>query len=123
MSSFFFFFDRSEPGGCGSGINNAVSRCGLLAIAVMGRVFATVFNRRLELGLDALGLHERSDMRSRAQRGENWRRTAMSAGPAVIRDCFSVAIECVLWCVGPLGGERSERCGLIEARPQASRVG
>src|SRR5258708_35687983 len=61
--------DQSRAG-VASGINNAVSRvAGLLAIAVLGLVFATTFNGRLERGLDGLGLPVAEGHAVEAQRG------------------------------------------------------
>jgi EmrB/QacA subfamily drug resistance transporter len=73
--------DQSRAG-VASGINNAVSRlAGLLAIAVLGLVFATAFNGRLERGLDGLGLPAAERRGVEAQRGK------LAAGRARMCGC------------------------------------
>ena len=72
--------DQSRAG-VASGINNAVSRvAGLLAIAVLGLVFATIFNGRFERGLDGLGLPAVERQSVEAQRKRWRRRRAMMRG-------------------------------------------
>ena len=117
--------DQSRAG-VASGINNAVSRlAGLLAIAVLGLVFATVFNRRLELGLDALGLHDAKRHAVEAQRGKLAAATSDDVRvQRLIRDSFVGAYRVVLWiAVGLSVASALSAAALIEARPQASRVG
>jgi hypothetical protein len=117
--------DQSRAG-VASGINNAVSRvAALLAIAVLGLVFATVFNRRLELGLDALGLHDAERHTVEAQRGKLAAATSDDVRvQRLIRDSFVGAYRVVLWiAVGLSVASALSAAALIEARPQASRGG
>jgi hypothetical protein len=112
--------------GVASGINNAVSRvAGLLAIAVLGLVFATSFNGRLERGLDGLGLPATERQGVEAQR----RKLAAATSDDVrvqrlIRESFVGACGGGVWGgVGRSVGSGVSGAGLMEARPQASRVG
>jgi EmrB/QacA subfamily drug resistance transporter len=117
--------DQSRAG-VASGINNAVSRvASLLAIAVLGLVFATAFNRRLELGLDALGLQDAKRHAVEAQRGKLAAATSDDARvQRLIRDSFVGAYRVVLWiAVGLSVASALSAAALIEARPQASRAG
>jgi EmrB/QacA subfamily drug resistance transporter len=117
--------DQSRAG-VASGINNAVSRlAGLLAIAVLGLVFAASFNGRLERGLDALGLAGAERQAVEAQRG----RLAAARSEDVrvqrlIRESFVGAYRVVLWiAVGLSVASALSAAALIEARPQPRRVG
>jgi EmrB/QacA subfamily drug resistance transporter len=117
--------DQSRAG-VASGINNAVSRvAGLLAIAVLGLVFATTFNKRLERGLDGLGLPDAQRHAVEAQRGKL--AAAMSDDARVqrlIRESFVGAYGVVLWiAVGLSVCSAVSAAVLIEARPSPRRVG
>jgi hypothetical protein len=107
--------------GVASGINNAVSRmAGLLAIAVLGLVFATVFNRRLELGLDGLRLPSAQRQSVEAQKG---RLAAAISDDARVRrligESFVGAYAVVLWiAVGLSVASAISAAVLIEARPK-----
>jgi EmrB/QacA subfamily drug resistance transporter len=112
--------------GVASGINNAVSRvAGLLAIAVMGLVFAASFNARLEQGLDALGIDGVERHAVEAQRGKL--AAAMSEDVRVqrlIRESFVGAYGVVLWiAVGLSVASAVSAAMLIEAKPVPRRVG
>jgi EmrB/QacA subfamily drug resistance transporter len=117
--------DQSRAG-VASGINNAVSRvAGLLAIAVMGLVFAAAFNGRLERGLDALGLAGVERQAVEAQRG---RLAAATSGDVqvqrLIRGSFVGAYRVVLWIAAGLSvASALSAAALIEARPEPRRVG
>jgi hypothetical protein len=113
--------DQSRAG-VASGINNAVSRvAGLLAIAVMGLVFAASFNARLERGLDALGIAGAERHAVEAQRGKL--AAAMSEDVRVqrlIRESFVGAYGVVLWiAVGLSVASALSAAVLIEAKPRA----
>jgi EmrB/QacA subfamily drug resistance transporter len=117
--------DQSRAG-VASGINNAVSRvAGLLAIAVLGLVFATSFNGRLGRGLDGLGLSRSERHGVEAQRG----RLAAARSEDVrvqrlIRESFVGAYRVVLWiAVGLSVASALSAAALIEARPEPRRVG
>ena len=117
--------DQSRAG-VASGINNAVSRvAGLLAIAVMGLVFAASFNARLERGLDALGIAGVERRAVEAQRGKL--AAAMSEDVRVqrlIRESFVGAYGVVLWiAVGLSVASALSAAVLIEAKPVPRRVG
>jgi EmrB/QacA subfamily drug resistance transporter len=117
--------DQSRAG-VASGINNAVSRvAGLLAIAVLGLVFATTFNGRLERGLDGLGLSAAERHGVEAQRGRL--AAAMSDDVRVRRligESFVGAYGVVLWiAVGLSVASALSAAVLIEARPAPQRVG
>src|SRR5882757_828960 len=117
--------DQSRAG-VASGINNAVSRlAGLLAIAVLGLVFATVFNRRLELGLDALGLHDAKRHAVEAQRGKLAAATSDDVRvQRLIGESFVGAYGVVLWiAVGLSVASALSAAVLIDARPAPRRVG
>ncbi len=117
--------DQSRAG-VASGINNAVSRvASLLAIAVLGLVFATSFNRRLERGLDELRLPATERQEVTAQRGKL--AAAKSDDVRVqrlISESFVGAYGVVLWiAVGLSVASALSAAVLIEARPQPRRAG
>ena len=90
--------DQSRAG-IASGINNAVSRvAALLAIAALGLVFSSVFNRRLEQGLDVLGLPAAERQAVESQRA---RRAAVTSDDErvqqLVRESFVGAYDVVLW--------------------------
>jgi fucose permease len=117
--------DQSRAG-VASGINNAVSRvAGLLAIAVLGLVFAAGFNGRLERGLDALGLPAAERHSVEAQRGKLAAATSDDARvQRLIRESFVGAYSTVLWiAVGLSLASALSAAVLIEARPVPRRVG
>jgi EmrB/QacA subfamily drug resistance transporter len=117
--------DQSRAG-VASGINNAVSRvAGLLAIAVLGLVFATSFNGRLERGLDGLGLPAAERRGIEAQRGKLAAATSDDVRvQRLIRESFVGAYGVVLWiAVGLSVGSAVSAAVLIEARPEPRRVG
>lgn len=112
--------------GIASGINNAVSRvAGLLAIAVLGLVFATTFDARLERGLDGLRLPMAERQAVEAQR------TKLAAGTSndvrvqwLIRESFVGAYGVVQWiAVGLSVASAISAALLIEARPEPEQVG
>jgi hypothetical protein len=117
--------DQSRAG-VASGINNAVSRvAGLLAIAVMGLVFSTVFYGRLERGLDGLGLPAAERQGVEAQRAK------LSAAKSedvrvqrLIGESFVGAYGVVLWiAVGLSVASALSAAALIESKPAPQRVG
>jgi EmrB/QacA subfamily drug resistance transporter len=117
--------DQSRAG-VASGINNAVSRvAGLLAIAALGLVFATVFNRRLEHGLDGLGLP------AAERHGVEVQKAKLAAATSddvrvqrLISESFVGAYRVVLWiAVGLSVASALSAAVLIEARPDPRRVG
>jgi hypothetical protein len=117
--------DQSRAG-VASGINNAVSRvAGLLAIAVLGLVFATAFNRRLERGLDGLGLPAAERRGVEAQRGKLAAATSEDVRvQRLIRESFVSAYSVVLWiAVGLSVASALSAAVLIEARPEPRRAG
>jgi hypothetical protein len=112
--------------GVASGINNAVSRvAALLAIAVLGLVFATIFNKRLERGLNELGLPAAERQGVEAQKTKL--AAATSDDPRVrqlIDESFVGAYGVVLWiAVGLSVASALSAAVLIEARPEPRRVG
>jgi hypothetical protein len=117
--------DQSRAG-VASGINNAVSRmAGLLAIAALGLVFATAFNRRLERGLDGLGLPAAERRGVEAQKGKLAAATSEDVRvQRLIRESFVGAYSVVLWiAVGLSVTSALSAAVLIEARPEPQRVG
>jgi EmrB/QacA subfamily drug resistance transporter len=110
--------DQSRAG-VASGINNAVSRvAGLLAIAVLGLVFATSFNGRLTRGLDGLGLSAVERQSVEAQRSKL---AAASSDDVRVRrliaDSFVGAYGVVLWiAVGLSVASALSAALLIEGR-------
>jgi hypothetical protein len=117
--------DQSRAG-VASGINNAVSRvAGLLAIAVLGLVFATAFNRRLERGLDELALPAAERQEVESQRGKLAAATSDDARvQRLIGESFVGAYGVVLWIAAGLSVLSALSAAvLIEGRPDARRVG
>jgi EmrB/QacA subfamily drug resistance transporter len=117
--------DQSRAG-VASGINNAVSRvAGLLAIAVLGLVFATAFNGRLERGLDGLGLPAAERHAVEAQRAKlAAARSDDVRVQRLIGESFVGAYGVVLWiAVGLSVASALSAAVLIEARPAPRRVG
>jgi hypothetical protein len=117
--------DQSRVG-VASGINNAVSRvAGLLAIAVLGLVFASSFNRRLERGLDGLGLPAAERHAVAAQRGKlAAARSDDVRVQRLIGEAFVGAYGVVLWiAVGLSVASAVSAAVLIEGRTEPRRVG
>jgi hypothetical protein len=117
--------DQSRAG-VASGINNAVSRvAGLLAIAVLGLVFASSFNGRLQRGLDGLGLPAAERNRVEAERGKLAAATSEDVRvQRLIRESFVGAYGVVLWIAAGLSvASALSAAVLIEARPAPQRAG
>lgn len=115
--------DQSRAG-VASGINNAVSRvAGLLAIAVLGLVFAAVFNRGLDLGLDALRLP--ASERQSVEEQKDKLAAATSNDTRVRRlidESFVSAYGVVLWiAMGLSVASAVSAAVLIEERPEPPR--
>jgi EmrB/QacA subfamily drug resistance transporter len=117
--------DQSRAG-VASGINNAVSRvAGLLAIAVLGLVFATSFNGRLERGLDDLRLPAAE---RRAVEAQKEKLAAASSDDVrvqrLIGASFVGAYGVVLWiAVGLSVASAISAAVLIEAQPGSRQIG
>jgi MFS family permease len=117
--------DQSRAG-VASGINNAVSRvAGLLAIAVLGLVFATTFNGRLARGLDDLSLPAAERESVEAQRTKLAAATSDDVQVQIlIRESFVGAYGVVLWIAAGLSvASALSAAVLIEARPKPHRSG
>lgn len=117
--------DQSRAG-VASGINNAVSRvAGLLAIALLGLVLATIFNTRLERGLDGLGLPASERHAVEAQRERLAAATSDDMRVRrLINDSFVGAYRVVLWiAVGLSVASALSAAVLIEARPEPRKIG
>jgi hypothetical protein len=117
--------DQSRAG-VASGINNAVSRvAGLLAIAVLGLVFATTFNSRLERGLYGLGLPAAERQAVEAQKGKLAAATSDDVRVRrVIGESFVGAYAVVLWIAAGLSvASALSAAVLIESKPVPRRVG
>jgi hypothetical protein len=117
--------DQSRSG-LASGINNAVSRmAGLLAIAVLGLVFATTFNGRLARGLDDLGVPAAERASVEAQRAKLAAATSADVRvQRLIRESFVGAYGVVLWiAVGLSVASALSAAMFIEARKEPRRVG
>lgn len=116
--------DQSRAG-VASGINNAVSRvAGLLAIAILGLIFATIFNKRLEQGLDGLGLPAAARHSVEAQKE---RLAAATSDDARVRrligESFVGAYRIVLWIAAGLSvASAMSAAFLIEVKPEPPRL-
>ncbi len=109
--------------GVASGVNNAVSRvAGLLAIAVLGFVFAGVFGRQMSHGLDALRLPAEERQQIDAQRAKLADETTDDARVReLIGRSFVSAYRVVLWvAVGLALGSSVSAAGMIESREQGT---
>jgi EmrB/QacA subfamily drug resistance transporter len=117
--------DQSRAG-LASGINNAVSRvAGLLAIAVLGLVFAMTFNRRMGRGLDELRLPAAERQQVEAQYSKLAAATSEDMRVRrLIAESFVGAYGVVLWiAVGLSVASSLSAAVLIETRPEARPVG
>jgi hypothetical protein len=112
--------DQSRAG-IASGINNAVSRvAALLAIAALGLVFASVFNRRLEQGLDVLALPAAERQSVESQRAR-WAAVTNDDERVqqLVRESFVGAYDVVLWiAVGLSVASSLSAALLIDQRPE-----
>ncbi len=116
--------DQSRAG-IASGINNAVSRvAALLAIAALGLVFASVFNRGLDRGLEELAVSAAERQSVESQRA---RLAAITSDDErvrrLVRESFVGAYDVVLWiAVGLSVASSLSAALLIESRPQPRGV-
>jgi len=85
--------------GAASGINNAISRvAGLLAIAALGFVLITVFNRHLDQNLNRLSLSSATRQQINAQRSKVGAiKTANPAARLAIEESFVAGYRSLLW--------------------------
>jgi EmrB/QacA subfamily drug resistance transporter len=114
--------DQSRAG-VASGINNAVSRvAGLLAVAVLGGVFSASYGRRMEKGLDALGLPAGERRQVEAQKGKlAAAKTDDARVRGLIDASFVGAYGVVLWvAVGLSVASALSAAVLIDAKPEPS---
>jgi EmrB/QacA subfamily drug resistance transporter len=116
--------DQSRAG-IASGINNAVSRvASLLAIAALGLVFAGVFNKGLERGLEELAVPAAERQSVERQRAR-WAAIASDDVRVrqLVRESFVGAYDVVLWiAVGLSAASAVSAALLVEPRPQSRRV-
>jgi EmrB/QacA subfamily drug resistance transporter len=116
--------DQSRAG-IASGINNAVSRvAALLAIAALGLVFARVFNRGLDRGLEVLALPAAERQSVESQRAR-WAaiRSDDERVQRLVRESFVGAYDVVLWiAVGLSVASSLSAAWLVEARSEPRGV-
>jgi EmrB/QacA subfamily drug resistance transporter len=111
--------------GVASGVNNAVSRVGgLMAIAVLGFVFGSVFDRHLNRGLDELSLPVAERRQVEAERAK---RAAAETDDARVRrlldGSFVASYDVVLWVAAGLSVVSALSAAvLIEGKPQMRRA-
>jgi EmrB/QacA subfamily drug resistance transporter len=116
--------DQSRAG-VASGINNAVSRvAGLLAVAVLGFVFVSTFDRHLSRGLDGLAIPAVERAQVESQRAKL---AGMQTGDGrvrrVIDESFVAAYEVVGWvAVGLAVASALSAALMIDAKPEPRRV-
>ena len=116
--------DQSRAG-VASGVNNAVSRVGgLMAIAVLGFIFSSVFDRHLNRGLDELALPAAERRQVDAERAK---RAAAQTEDARVRrlldGSFVEGYDVVLWvAVGLSVASALSAAVLIEGKAETERA-
>jgi EmrB/QacA subfamily drug resistance transporter len=117
--------DQSRAG-VASGVNNAVSRVGgLMAIALLGFIFSSVFDRHLNRGLDELSLPAAERRQIDVERPK---RAAARTDDARVRrlldGSFVAGYDVVLWVAAGLAVVSALSAAvLIEGKPEMRRAG
>jgi MFS family permease len=113
-----------DHAGVASGVNNAVSRvAGVLAIALMGAVFAGAFNRSLDRRVDGLNLPPAIRQEIDRQRPDlGAAKVQDESGNEAIRQSFVTGFRWVVWSAVLLAVASSvSAAALIESEPQPAR--